>query len=288
MTASVDLGRALKPIIEKKLEDGTFKLPMLPAAAMRVTELLRKDDLDPRAVVRALEKDPMLAAQVVRTANTIAFRGRVAATNLNQAVVRLGARQLRSFLVTAIAFQLFVSKDRDLDSAMKGLRAHSVAVSMLSRDLAQLTQCEEIEEAYLAGLLHDIGKVVVMVFVMEVVRGQGAGRAPKVRVKPEDYISAIQALHRPVGHKLVAQWELPPILAQAIERSTAYTLDKRVSPGNLVCFANAVTKKLKIYLGDTDPNEVNAAIMIGRSVLGIDEEVVDRLCSGLEDRVKEV
>ncbi|MBI4511824.1 MAG: HDOD domain-containing protein [Deltaproteobacteria bacterium] len=282
-----NLGKALRPIIEKKIEDGTLRLPALQASAMRIMELMRKEDLDPRAVARALEKDPLLAAQVVRAANTVAFRGGMAVTNLNQAVVRLGSRQLRSFLLTAVALQLFVTKDRELDFAMKMLRSHSVAVSLLARDLAQLTRCEEVEEAYLAGLLHDIGKVIVMIFVLEIVKTQKPARQT-VRIRQEDYVSAMQQLHRPIGAKIIQQWELPLYLQQVIQDSNAYTLNQRVSPGNLVCFANAMTKKMKIYLGESNPYEVVANTLIGRSVLGIDEEVVDRLCSGLEERVKDI
>src|SRR5687767_14323806 len=120
---NVQLGQTLATILEKKIDEGSLKLPALSTSAMRVMELLRKEnEIDSKAVVRALEKDPLLAAQVIRAANAVAFRGRVAATNLAQAVVRLGARQLRSFLVTAVAYQIFVSKDRELNDAMKALR----------------------------------------------------------------------------------------------------------------------------------------------------------------------
>lgn len=282
---SKSLGEAILPVIEKRLADGTLRLPTLPTTALRVMELLRKDDIDARAVVRTLEKDPLLAAQVVRAANTVAFRGRVAASNLSQAVVRLGGRQLRSFLLTATAYQLFISKDRELEEALKLLRMHSVATSLLARDLAQLTRCEEVEETYLAGLLHDIGKVVIMAFVLEVVRLQKAGRTP-MRLYAEDYMPAITKYHALITAKIVAMWNLPPYVQQIISASRGYTASRRVCPANLVCFANAMTKKLRIYLGDPNPVLISTTIMIGRSVLGIDEELADRICVGLEDRVK--
>ncbi|MFH0901443.1 MAG: HDOD domain-containing protein [Pseudomonadota bacterium] len=285
---SATLGQAFRNIIEKKLEDGSLKLPALPSSAVRVMELLRKNELDPKLVVRTLEKDPLLATQVVRASNAVAFRGRMAVGNLGQAVVRLGSRQLRSFLMAAVSLQLFVSKDRELDSAFRTLRTHSLAVSLLARDLAQLSSCEEVEEAYLAGLLHDIGKMVIMVFVLEVARGQRPGRSSAVRFRTEDYMEAMRNLHRPIGAKLVALWDFPPYLQEVIHACDSYSLSKRVSPGNLVCFANATTKRMKLYLGDTDPFEVNAGILIGRSVLGIDEDLVSRVCAGLEDRVKDL
>lgn len=285
--AAKSLGEAIMPIIKKRLDDGTFKLPAMPATALRVGELLQKEDIDSNAVVRTLEKDPILAAQVVRAANTVAFRGRATATNLQQAVVRLGSRQLRSFLVTAVAHQVFVSRDRDLDEALKSLRMHSVATSLLARDLAQLARCEEIEETYLTGLLHDIGKVVLLIFIMEVARMQKSGRT-QMRVHPEDYQAALKEFHMQVTERLLVQWDIPLHVQQSIFNSARYSTVQRVNPGNLVCFANAMTKKLKISFGETPPAIIATTLMVGRSLLGIDEELVDRVCIGLEERVKEM
>ena len=126
-----------------------------------------------------------------------------------------------------------------------------------------------------------------MVFILEVARAQRPGRT-SVRFRPEDYMSTIRQLHRSISAKLVDMWDLPAYLKQVIEASSGYDTSKRVSPGNLVCLANAMTKKMKLYLGEADQYEVDATIMIGRSVLGIDEDVVDRLCEGLAERVQDV
>ncbi|MBI4511826.1 MAG: HDOD domain-containing protein [Deltaproteobacteria bacterium] len=280
-------GQALGPMIERRIADGTLRLPTPPSSATRVMELLRREELDARSVARALEKEPILATQVMRLANSVANRGSVKVTNLSQAVVALGARQLKSFLITAVAVQLFVSKDRELELVMKQLRAHSVAVSVLCRDLAHLTGCPEVEESYLAGLLHDIGKVVILVFVLELLKEQRPARQA-VRVRVEDCQEAWERLHRKLAIRLFAEWGLPGFLAEVVQESASYKLNERVCPANLVCFANAMAKKMRIYPGEAPPHEVHATIMIGRSVLGIDEDVVERLCTGLEDRVKDL
>ncbi|MBI4511825.1 MAG: HDOD domain-containing protein [Deltaproteobacteria bacterium] len=274
-------------MIARRIDEGSLKLPTPSASATRVLQLLRRDDIDPRSVARAVEKDPLLAAQIIRMANTLAFRRTGTTSSLNDAVVRLGTRQLKSFLVAAVAFELFISHDREIDDAVSAIRAHSVAVSLLARDLAYIIRCDQVEEAYLTGLFHDIGKVVVMVFVLEVLRSQSTYHRT-LHIDKQDYMEAIRLLGARVGAMLVSQWELAPDLEGLIRESRYFNVTARVSVGNLVCFANAMTKKMGLSFGDQRHQEVQATVIVGRSILGLDEEVVERVCVGLDQRVKEI
>jgi putative nucleotidyltransferase with HDIG domain len=277
------LGPVLRPIIEKRIADGTFQLPAFPLAAARVLELIKHEEVDTIAISRTLERDPNLAAQTLRAANTFHFGGGVPAKTIRQAVVRLGRRQLQSLLVTAFALPLFDRREPELAGLMKMLRDHSVAVSILARDLASVVGCHEVEEAYLAGLLHDIGKIIIMVFLLETMRLQ-RGQARRVILHRED-VDGVIDLHRPIGLKIVESWKLPDYITHVVRDSTAYDPEHRVSPGNLVFFANALAKREKICLGEPDPVHVTTMILMGQSILGIDAEVANQLCSDLRERV---
>ena len=159
---------------------------------------------------------------------------------------------------------------------------HSIGVAVMARDIAALMQASDVEACYLGGLLHDVGKPVVAAMLTEVERSLGK----KAQISVDQWIGVVDACHRPVGVALAEKWNLAAPVVAAIRDCNEYDPGDRRGPANIVRFANALVKKHGLATGTYDAEDVSALIMIGRSMLGLEEEVVGRLAAGIKARIE--
>jgi hypothetical protein len=104
-------------------------------------------------------------------------------------------------------------------------------------------------------------------------------------LEPKVWLDAVQGTHRHVGIAVAEKWRLAESVGRSIRDSSDYDAVNRKSVANYVCFANAVSKAEKMGVGQVDLDEVNALVMVGRSLLGVDEDLMKRVCSGLGSRL---
>jgi putative nucleotidyltransferase with HDIG domain len=279
------LSQEVQTILEKRINENQLTLPPPPSVVMKTMALLRDPNFSPKDASPVIERDTVLAARVLRAANSVQHGGMERAKSLPQALTRLGVERLRTTLMETSAHRLFESRDARIAEATRGLWEHSLAVAMLSRDVAALCGVNETEAAYLSGLLHDIGKPVVAWLLLEAEKSV-VGTRTNVWIDPEVWIDVINRTHRPVGVVLASKWGLPESVASAIADCAEYNGTDRLSVANCVRFANALAKREGMYVGKVDQADADALVMIGRSLLGIDDNVLNRLASGLADRVK--
>ena len=282
--ASDRLATELQSILLKRIEADQLVLPTLGAVALRVLEVLRDPEAGPKEAARVLERDPVLAARTLRAATSAAFAGGTKQITLREAIARIGTRALKTLLVEASAQKIFVSKNPQINETLVLLWEHSVAVAGLARDVLALVGGPDSESAYLAGLLHDVGKPVVATVLLELER-QLSDVHQRNWIDSGQWIEVVGKVHRPVGVALAEKWQLPPVITASIRDSGEFNRDNRQSLANAVCFANALAKKNGIHAGAVDHGENDALLMIGRSALGITDEVVRTLTRGLRERI---
>jgi putative nucleotidyltransferase with HDIG domain len=244
-------------------------------------KMLQDKDYDTNKVSALIERDPVLAAQVLALANSAAFARQQRADSIRQAIAFLGAANLRKLLLTATSRRLFSSRVPQVSDTLKTLWHHSLAVAVYSQDVAGLTHASEPEAAYVAGLLHDVGQAVVAVFLVEVERSivSRQTKAGDKWISLEDWIGIIKTIHRPISVAIAEKWNLPPSVAEAIQKCDDYDPAARNSIANIVKFSGALAEQNGLAIGEVDVAQNTALLMIGRSLLGLDEEVVSRLSS---------
>jgi len=271
----------LEAIIAKKIANDQLVIPALPAVAARCVALLKNPDFSTREVSSILESDPILAAKLLKLANSAAFGGRNSVTSISQAVTRLGASHVKSLIVESSARKLFESNDRRIAEANNRLWTHSVAVAVVARDLTAITGGGEPETAYLAGLLHDVGKPIVASILLDVERALQDMRKRTVWLNDQEWIEVIQRTHRKVGVPLGVRWELPDMVLKTVRDCEEYDNGDRVSASNIVRFANALVKQEGLYVGPVNKDDNDALVMIGKSLLGLDDGAIKRGMAGL-------
>ena len=287
MSVSDKLGEQLEQIVLGRIASDKLVLPAMPTIAMKALKLLRDPDFNLRDVGSLIEKDPLLVAQVLSTCNSAGLAAREPCKNIGQAVTRLGAQKLRVVLAEASARRLFDSRDPKISAAARRVWEHSRAVAILALDVAVLAAIPDPDAAYLTGLLHDIGKPVIATILLEA-ENQLAQRNARGWVDSEAWIAVIQKTHRTIGISIAKKWQLPEEVAVAVEQCGDYDVAHRQSTGNAVRFANAIVKQQGITVGPVDSQENDALIMLGRSLLDVDEQAIERLTTNLKARTLEL
>lgn len=139
------------------LEDS--RLPSFPQAALKLLEMVGDEDVSVKDVARVIESDPGIAAKVLEMVNAARFGLQRKITTLTEAVVFLGIDAIRKQCIGLTVFQgLFATSSSRTFNRLHFWR-HSLSVAVLAMELAKKLQMPNPEEAYVAGLLHDVGKI---------------------------------------------------------------------------------------------------------------------------------
>ena len=295
--AATKLAEQMETIILQRIAQDKLAVGMLPTLATKVLATLQDANLNLKKVVKLLEQDAVLAARVIRFASSAAY-GAGVMKSLDLAVSRLGVQKLRTLLIELSARQLFLSRDPRIGKSLKELWDHSLAVALVARDLCALSGHDtEMDTAYVCGLLHDLGKPIVAATLLEAERAVAADAARfgyRAAVTTERggswigsefWLQVVNTAHRKVGVALAEKWMLPDEALKAIRDCAEFDSSARQSPANFVRFANAVAKREGIYAGEIDKDDTEAIIMIGRSLLDINDEILGKLTASLRERV---
>ncbi len=136
------------------------EISTLPHVAMKAMEVANDPDSGVIDMKSAIEMDPALSARVLRCVNSSAYGLREKVSNVQRAISFLGMRQIRNLALTACVADLFASDETIGSYRRRGLWRHLVAVGVCARLVAMRQRMPAFEDAFVAGLLHDIGIVL--------------------------------------------------------------------------------------------------------------------------------
>jgi putative nucleotidyltransferase with HDIG domain len=279
------LASELQNILLKRIQSDQLVVPTIPAVVQKVQDVLREgDQAASKKAAEILEQDPFLAARALRAAWGAKGAASQKKPTLGDAVNKLGPRGVKALLVEATAQKVFVSRDAEIANALRRTWEHSVAVGTLARDVLALSGHSDSDAAYLMGLLHDIGKPVVTSILLEAER-QTTELYNRPWISCADWIEVVAKTHRAVGQALAEKWQLPEGILKCLQENLDYDNSDRTSLVNAVVFANALAKKTGVYVGKVDADDTDAIVMIGRSLIGVNDDVLKTLTKGLKDRV---
>ena len=188
-------------------------LPTLPTTVVSLGQAVSDDRCTVDRILGILSKDPPLSAAMLRLANSVAFAGDNQVSDLRAAVMRLGFDAVLNLGRTAAIIRTF-KDSQHLDSIL--LWQHSVAVALTAKAICRLQRNRSLEEtAFLAGLLHDIGKIALdRCFSDDYAPVVEAFRAGEHLVEAEQRILGIT--HAQVGAMVAENWNFPGDFAEAI------------------------------------------------------------------------
>ena len=195
---------------------GTLELPHLPDIAIRVRQAAQSADCDVAKIARIIQTDPVLAATLIKAANSPLYGVQPPITTCRGAILFLGLETTRNLVLSYTLRDLFKTDSPLLRERMSALWAHSARIGALGYLLAGLTPGLDPERALLAGLLHDIGALPVIHY---------AARFPELARQAEQLEEAIAELRGQVGAMLLRQWQFGDELVGVVLEAEAWQRD---------------------------------------------------------------
>ncbi|HXI60746.1 MAG TPA: HDOD domain-containing protein [Polyangia bacterium] len=283
------VGSKLREIIAQRIATNRLTVPAMPVVALRCLEIMRNPNAEFAEIASTIEKDPLVASRLLRIVNSPAYGSREAISSVKRAVGRLGLQPLKLLLIEMSAREVFMSRNPRIRDAFRGIWEHCLAVGILARDTAfALNSGVDGEMAYLGGLFHDVGKPVTGALLLEAERSL-IDDLDEPFMSDSLWMKVVDSAHRDVGAALAESWHLAPTVAETISDLTSYDTEAAArSCRNVVRYANALTKREGLYVGEIDLDAVLGVIADGRTLLGIDEPLEQRLIGGLRERVETV
>jgi HD-like signal output (HDOD) protein len=153
--------------IEKEIVAGTFSLPALPAVAFKVKDAVKDPTSDLGKLADIVNLDPSFSAYLISLANSPLYRGIDAIESLPVAMGRMGMESTRSSAMIFAVRSLFKTKGQTCKNLLNKLWKQSCFVSALSFVIAETLKTSNPEKASLAGLMHNIGMIPVVIKLIE-------------------------------------------------------------------------------------------------------------------------
>ncbi len=199
-----------------KLIDQSGKLGSLPAIVSRIFEVMDDPNSTAIQIGRIINEDPALTARLLKLVNS-PFYGFVSKVDtVYRAIALIGHRELRSVVLATSAVKVFDGIPSDLVD-METFWKRSLNAAVVARVLAAFRREKEIERYFIVGLLHDIGSLLLYMYLPE-------HEAKAIVAHHAEEISLWQAEknemgfdHAEVGGALLKKWNLPPVLSNAVQ-----------------------------------------------------------------------
>jgi len=275
-------------MVLRRVADDDLALPAMPMVGVKALQMLRSPTGSLQAAAQVLENDPLLSARILRIANSAAYATRESAVSVSQAVARLGTRTMEAVLIEASAQGVFASRNREINAACQRLWEHSLATGMLARDLALKvlgnTAQDFSQAAFLAGLLHDIGKPVLAAVLLETEKKHPG---PQSFVPMEMWLDLIEGAHRTVGLLVAAKWDMPALVRKGMADLGQFDESEPHSMRNFVRLANVLVKRAGIYTGRPASEDLGPVVTAGCAILSLEPAAVENLLVGLPERVRQ-
>lgn len=256
--------------LRQTLADFPIELPVFHPVALSLTILLADPYSDIDDIIRTINGDQALASQVLKMANSAAYTGMVKTETIREAVIRLGARQISMLAMAASQASLHVSDIQLINELMQELWQHSLVTALGSWWVAQHTGHQSIVDlAYLAGLMHDIGKLYLLK-ALEHLAKEG-----QIAMDRESVLDVFSEMHVEQGEKIMQHWNIPPVYLSVAARHHDATFNPIDSLLTMVRLVNGLCCKIGITL-DPEPF-LPEAIGHEVSLLDMDEAQLSQL-----------
>jgi HD-like signal output (HDOD) protein len=214
----------LRSWLERFLDTPALVLPRPPTVALEIYELSRRSDTDIGKIAQLLGREPMLAASVLKLANSPLYRGDSPSATLKHALTRVGLAAARDIVMEA-AMRMTILRAEGMSQTLERIRRHSTGVAWLSRAVARNTPLEA-EHAFLVGLLHHIGLAVGLVGTAEYLRQR---RLP-VQLTASRWLTVDQ-LHPALGQRVLESWGVGAPLAFTVGHHHTLMIEAHPHPG---------------------------------------------------------
>jgi HD-like signal output (HDOD) protein len=267
--------------IKSVVEQGVSKLPALPTAALRIIEVVNDISCSPKDLMDVIKVDPVLTGRILNLVNSSYFSMPQRITSLNRALILLGFNTIKNIALSTA----FIDASRQLHSdKINDLWQHLLGVGVASKLIA--TKCGQprqiLEEFFIAGLLHDIGDLMLLRFAPEQIIKLINANSTDQNFESQ-CLDLFEITGPDCGHLMVQHWKLPPIFTEVVRhREKAGKNSSFVV--NTVHLADKIIRQKKIGL-TTDFVDLIACDE-ELTLLGLKKQDLVEICEQLQQNVE--
>jgi putative nucleotidyltransferase with HDIG domain len=241
------------------LSEQPIELPVFHSIALDLLHQLAEPDINYFNVIKTIKKDAALSMQVLKMSNSASYMGLVKCETIEKSAIRLGIQQVANLAIAASHGSLHSSDNLVVNEIMQYLWQHSHACALGCRSIASMTGHQSFaDHAYMAGLLHDIGKLYLVKAVENISNDGQLGF-----VLDRDVLHGVfSEMHVEFGCRIMDHWNIPGIYRNIVANHHAEVLDPDDFLLAIVRLVNSSSRQFNVNLYPTEhsQDEIDATV----------------------------
>jgi HD-like signal output (HDOD) protein/signal transduction histidine kinase len=190
------------------------RLPAMPQILIKLIEHLQADDLGMPELAALISNDAGMTSKILAVANSSAYHRASRAVGLEHSLVALGTDMIKTLVISESVFQTFNNFPQAGNTDLRGFWKNSLTAAVVARDLAKRMDYPHVEEAYLAGLLHNVGRLALLATAPKEYAFNFTARDDEQLCAVEQ--RTLQITHAEAGAWLIERWNLDSFLADSV------------------------------------------------------------------------
>ncbi len=272
------MGKTTSKLLE---EAERTKLPSLPHVLIKLLKACHSDSACFDSLDKIIAKDAILSAKILNVVNSSIYEKSSELVSIKQVLVHLGKDMVKSIAITASIQQFFSSYSKERSFFLKNFWEHSLYTALVAESLAKLTNYHNLDEAYQAGLFHDIGKLV-----FENDSKQEYISLVNTRSSIDELLKYEQETygitHDQIGAQLLETWALSDVISEAVKYHHASNIDI-VEAHELVKIIN-----LSSYIVENDKLSSDELNDYAKTLFNLSDTALIDILIHAKDEVKKV
>ena len=195
----------IRQTLLQKLQDDSLKIPTLPEIAVEARRMCSNENACIKDICNLIEKDPGIAARIIKVANSPLFRGNQAINNLNVAASRLGLRYTANYVTATAMQQLYQPKNSVIEGFMREVWDTSATIAACAMLIAKQDSRFNGEQAALAALTHQIGMLPLLLHAED---------DPTLGKNHQLLVLVMRSIHGEIGNMILNKWDFPAEIAE--------------------------------------------------------------------------
>ena len=269
---------AVSLTIKRLISNQPIDLPVFHPIAIKLQILLEAADYTMADVISLINEDQVLSGQILKMANSTVYIGRVCTETIKDAVIRLGAHHVSNLAMAVSQSGLHVSGNEVINDCLQSLWLHSHACAVGSSWLAKNTgNPQHADRAYMAGLLHDVGKLYLLK-ALERLHKLGVAQTA---LEEDVLLEIFDEMHVEQGIQLMQHWNMPKLFHNIVAKHHDARFD---SEDTLLVIVRMVNQACRVLgLGPGPKREADILALPENAVLRLSAEQADGLLAFLGD-----
>ncbi|MBL0167418.1 MAG: HDOD domain-containing protein [Propionivibrio sp.] len=252
------------------------RLPAMPQILLKLIEQCQSEQVGMATLAELIAKDPGMTGKILGVANSSAYHRSGRKVGLEHSMMALGVDMIKTLVISESVFQVFNNFSHSNSTDLRGFWQHSLSAAVMAREIAVKMRYPHTEEAYLAGLLHDVGRLALLAVA------PGEYALNFLAVDDENLCAVEQRTlrisHPEAGAWLVERWNLDSFLADSVlyHHEPAARLELAHPLVRIVLLAHLLSLH-----GEDDPE-----VMAAGSLCGIEAKDLVLISRGAQSQVR--